>query len=159
MLNFKPVKATHTVRLTYAPPLSPLLPLSPPQPESARQRDRRQKTALHHCADGTGSSCADLLLTSCPELLDATDEDGHTAVHLAVIAGHQPLLKLLLERGADLDRRDHELHSAVHWATGERSTGLLGDHERSTEFTGPLVSGTRGYWVTSEWWARLLGHW
>ncbi|KAF0296288.1 Serine/threonine-protein phosphatase 6 regulatory ankyrin repeat subunit B [Amphibalanus amphitrite] len=94
-------------------------------PESVRQRDRRQKSALHHCADGTVSGCADLLLTACPELLDAADEDGHTSVHLAVIAGHQPLLRLLVERGADLDRRDHELHSAVHWATVCRELEIL----------------------------------
>ncbi|XP_037086519.1 ankyrin homolog [Pollicipes pollicipes] len=60
-----------------------------------------------------------------PDLLDAADEDGLTPLLLAVISGQQPLLTLLLERGADKDWRDHERHSAVHWATVCGELGLL----------------------------------
>lgn len=57
-------------------------------------------------------------MSAAPDMLDTKDEDGYTALHLAVIAGNTPLLKLLLSKGADVNCLDNEGHSAVHWATG-----------------------------------------
>ncbi|XP_043192897.1 uncharacterized protein LOC122365605 isoform X3 [Amphibalanus amphitrite] len=87
------------------------------QPAAARDRDRTRKTALHYCADSSGTSCAELLLSAASDLHSAADEDGYTPLHLAVISGNRALVKLLLRRGADVSAQDHERHSAIHWAT------------------------------------------
>ncbi|KAG8235028.1 hypothetical protein J437_LFUL015079 [Ladona fulva] len=86
-------------------------------PGSASDRDRTLKTALHYCAENSSAACASALLSVCPSLLDAVDEEGYTGVHLAVISGNRALLRLLIEKGANVTRMDREGHSAVHWAT------------------------------------------
>lgn len=88
------------------------------QPNAAEERDRTRKTALHYCAENATPACADAVLRASPGLMDAADEDGYTPLHLAVIAGNGALVRHLLAAGADVDCRDQEQHSVVHWATG-----------------------------------------
>lgn len=54
-----------------------------------------------------------------PALADARDGDGLTPLHLAVVHGNVPLVQTLLAAGADVNARDDEHHTVVHWATGE----------------------------------------
>lgn len=89
------------------------------QPSLALERDRTGKTALHYCAEQAGPAAAAPLLQVAPQLLDAKDLDGYSALTLAVIAGNRALVRYLLARGADVDAQDNEKHSVVHWATGE----------------------------------------
>lgn len=88
------------------------------QPGAVHERDRTLKSALHYCAENATAGCAEVVLGAAPELLDARDEDGYSTLHLAVIAGNCPLIRLLLARGADVNCLDNERHSVVHWATG-----------------------------------------
>ncbi|MDQ7825151.1 MAG: ankyrin repeat domain-containing protein [Candidatus Eremiobacteraeota bacterium] len=38
-----------------------------------------------------------------PQLLNKPGEDGRTLLHIAAVQGHTPVVKLLVERGADLN--------------------------------------------------------
>jgi hypothetical protein len=88
------------------------------QEETIGYRDRGLRSALHYCMDaGTGGAVAQ----AAPELIDAPDAEGHTALHLAVIAGDAQLVAVLLANGADVNAKDLEGHSVLHWATGERN--------------------------------------
>lgn len=85
------------------------------QEETIGYRDRTLRSALHYCMDaGTGGAVA----AAVPELVNAPDAEGHTPLHLAVIAGDTQLVAVLLANGADVNAKDLEGHSVLHWATG-----------------------------------------
>ncbi|XP_018352608.1 PREDICTED: ankycorbin-like [Trachymyrmex septentrionalis] len=84
------------------------------QEETTAYRDRTLRNALHYCMDaGTGGAVA----AAAPELVNAPDAEGHTPLHLAVIAGDTQLVAVLLANGADVNAKDLEGHSVLHWAT------------------------------------------
>ncbi|XP_033324550.2 uncharacterized protein LOC117219480 isoform X1 [Megalopta genalis] len=84
------------------------------QKETIGYRDRTLRSALHYCMDaGTGGAVA----AAAPELVNAPDAEGHTPLHLAVIAGDTQLVAVLLANGADVNAKDLEGHSVLHWAT------------------------------------------
>lgn len=89
------------------------------KPSVVRERDRTGKTALHYCAENSNLNCVDQLLSVAGDsaLIDVPDEDGYTALHLAVISGNNGLVRYLVNKGADLRAFDNEKHSPVHWAT------------------------------------------
>ena len=98
------------------------------------------RTALHHCVENADTVCAELLLKTDPSLLSTTDGEGLTPLHMAVIAGNVPLIRLLLKRGASLQCRDEEEHTVAHWATGTSpSEGRLYSAEKK------VVSGSSKY--------------
>jgi ankyrin repeat protein len=86
--------------------------------------DRTGKTALHYCAENQTPTCADVLLNHSKTLLDVQDNEGYSTLHLAVIAGNNLFIKYLISKGADLNLLDCELHSVVHWATGQSKKNL-----------------------------------
>ena len=53
--------------------------------------------------------------------LEATDESGQTVLMMAAIKGHEPSVKLLLERGA---RVDSDGWTALHYAASGGHTGV-----------------------------------
>ncbi|XP_048269721.1 ankycorbin isoform X1 [Bombus terrestris] len=84
------------------------------QEETIGYRDRTLRNALHYCMDaGTAGAVA----AAAPELVNAPDAEGHTPLHLAVIAGDTQLVAVLLANGADVNAKDLEGHSVLHWAT------------------------------------------
>ncbi|CAH1392905.1 unnamed protein product [Nezara viridula] len=89
------------------------------KPDTILERERSLKTALHYCAESGdgGVESAAALLRAAPELVFAQDQDGYTALHLAVIAGNVQLAKLLISQGADVNTADKEGHTSAHWAT------------------------------------------
>ena len=67
-------------------------------------------------------------------LIDARDQDGSTPLHCAIWKGHEAVVALLLESGADVNahnQNDHwgttPLHAAAH-ANQARIAQLLIDH-------------------------------
>jgi len=100
-----------------------VLKLLEEQEETIAYRDRTLRNALHYCMEaGTGGAVA----AAAPELVNAPDAEGHTPLHLAVIAGDTQLVAVLLANGADVNAKDLEGHSVLHWATGMfNSTPIL----------------------------------
>lgn len=97
---------------------SRVLRLLKEQEETVGYRDRTLRSALHYCMDAaTGGAVA----AAAPELVNAADAEGHTPLHLAVIAGDTQLVAVLLANGADVNAKDLEGHSVLHWATGNNN--------------------------------------
>ncbi|MGI9473552.1 MAG: ankyrin repeat domain-containing protein [Rubripirellula sp.] len=74
------------------------------------------------------AAIADLLET-CPDIVNATDSNGATAMHYAAFNGHRDLVTLLIQNGASINMRDSEFGATpTGWAIEYLRTqnGLLG---------------------------------
>uniref|UniRef100_A0A6Q2Z121 Ion transport domain-containing protein n=1 Tax=Esox lucius TaxID=8010 RepID=A0A6Q2Z121_ESOLU len=65
--------------------------------------DYRGWTCLHHAAAEGFTQTMNIVLAANISLLDQKDEDGCTALHVAAREGHVAAVKLLLQRGAEID--------------------------------------------------------
>ena len=90
------------------------------QPETILDKDKRGQNALHYCAENQNLNCIEQIIEADPDLLNQTDEEGYTPLHLAVISGNSSIVKFLISKGADVNAVDNEKHSAIHWATGRK---------------------------------------
>ncbi|XP_052774065.1 transient receptor potential cation channel subfamily A member 1-like isoform X2 [Mya arenaria] len=90
-------------------------------------KDNMDNSPLHHAAANGFTRSLKLLLTVYPNLLDCTNKDGSTALHLASKEDHPNAVGLLLSLGAKMitiDKNDHtfmdialqERHSEVAFA-------------------------------------------
>ncbi|XP_040921857.1 transient receptor potential cation channel subfamily A member 1b [Toxotes jaculatrix] len=78
--------------------------------------DYKGWTCLHHAASEGYTQTMDILLSANPKLLDKTDEDGNTALHISARAGHVAAVRLILARGAELILNKNDtsfLHEAL----------------------------------------------
>ncbi|XP_076837477.1 transient receptor potential cation channel subfamily A member 1a isoform X2 [Brachyhypopomus gauderio] len=92
-------------------------------------------TSLHHAAAEDYTRTMETLLMANIKLLDKTDADGNTALHLAARAGHVAAVRLLLHRGAHiaLNKADASfLHEAVHHGRKEVTSSVI-DSDRCEE--------------------------
>lgn len=80
--------------------------------------DGSGKTSLHYCSENQTVEIAQLLLQASPELVNKSDNEGYSALHLTVIAGNIALIHFLIAENADITAVDGEGHTMVHWATG-----------------------------------------
>ena len=103
-------------------------------PADVRARDDAGKTVAHYCASRCNAQVLELVAARDRSALDAPDNGGHTPLHDAVIAGNVGAVESLLDHGVDINARDHERHSAAHWAVGVYS--LLRDVNK-TNFLRP----------------------
>ena len=77
------------------------------------------RTVLHYCSENSTPTIANQLLQADQSLVELKDNDGCTALQLAVIAGNKPIVEALLDNKADIMTTDNEGHTVAHWATGE----------------------------------------
>ncbi|GLJ22090.1 hypothetical protein SUGI_0414130 [Cryptomeria japonica] len=91
-------------------------------------QDEKGMTALHYAFEGeidkvvgVGTEIAQSLLRSCDEqsiygFLNATDEEGRTALHIASEKGKAHFCGLLVDRGALVSAQDSKGMTALHYA-------------------------------------------
>lgn len=73
-------------------------------------QDSNRWTALHHCASGGCPRTTQALLSyQSASAIDAGDQNGDTALHVAAKYGHVNVLELMLSRGADITARNKQM--------------------------------------------------
>jgi len=84
------------------------------------QREQLAKAIIRAAKRGEGDAVR-ALLDQDASLIDARDRDESTPLHCACWKGHQDVVALLIERGADVKARNHNthwgdtpLHAAAH---------------------------------------------
>ena len=81
-------------------------------------RDGAGKTSVHYCASHSNEQVLELLVSRDRSVLDTPDNSGLTPLHAAVIAGNAAVVESLLNMDANVNARDHQRHTAAHWAVG-----------------------------------------
>ncbi|XP_038215104.1 NF-kappa-B inhibitor cactus-like [Zerene cesonia] len=78
--------------------------------------------AVHGCEKSVGT-----LIRVCPDKawLDIPNDYGHTALHLAVLAGHAVVTRMLVRAGAALGIRDHTGSTPFHLAVERNNPDCL----------------------------------
>ncbi|XP_032406614.1 transient receptor potential cation channel subfamily A member 1b [Xiphophorus hellerii] len=97
--------------------------------------DYKGWSCLHHAASEGYTQTMDILLSANPKLLDKTDEDGNTALHIAARSGHVAAVRMMLVRGAEivLNKNDTSfLHEALQNGRKEVANAVI-DSERIEE--------------------------
>jgi ankyrin repeat protein len=79
---------------------------------AARAGDNRRVTALLRPRDAERG-------------VDAVDAEGRTALHHASASGRVEVVRLLLDKGADKDKEDHELWRPLHYASAMGHAGVV----------------------------------
>jgi len=88
-------------------------------PFLANERDEfLRATPLYYAAMHDRREIASLLLAY-EASIAAETRDGNTAVHVGAAAGARLTLELLLEADADVNTRNHQLQTPLHWAIEE----------------------------------------
>lgn len=80
---------------------------------SARVKDIRGQLPLHRAAAVGSVPIIKLLLEEGKSPVNATDQDGLTALHHAISEGHGDSAILLLKSGADAEKRDNDGKLAI----------------------------------------------
>uniref|UniRef100_A0A667ZQ08 Transient receptor potential cation channel, subfamily A, member 1b n=1 Tax=Myripristis murdjan TaxID=586833 RepID=A0A667ZQ08_9TELE len=97
--------------------------------------DYKGWSCLHHAASAGYTQTMNILLSANVKLLDKTDEDGNTALHIAAREGHVAAVKLMLCKGAELVlNKNHTsfLHEALQNGRKDVVNAVI-DSERCAE--------------------------
>ena len=86
---------------------------------SVRKKDRRQQLPLHRAA-AIGSVPMMKLLLDNRSPVGATDIDGMTALHHAVVEGQGDAAMFLLKNGAEWGKKDREERTAIELAPDQK---------------------------------------
>ncbi|TLD30669.1 hypothetical protein PspLS_01731 [Pyricularia sp. CBS 133598] len=107
-------------------------------PSVIHRRDSRGRDAVMEAALGGHDTCLQILLTYVPggayEAVRQADLEGNTALHYASSKGNMLVLRTLLAAGADADRRNVWLWTAVEYSQSVQSEvylkNLIADMEK-----------------------------
>jgi ankyrin repeat protein len=90
--------------------------------------DMDGKSALHWTANNSDPSSAHVLLEMAPLSVNLRDNDGRTALHLAVVVGNRAIVETLMsapDTKCDLSAADMEFRTALHWAAVLGSSDMV----------------------------------
>lgn len=74
---------------------------------------------------GLHATVETLLTTSENPKIDVRDDEGRTALTGAAAGGHESIVRLLLNHGADVSARDSHGRTPLHWAATENRVGVV----------------------------------
>ena len=81
--------------------------------------DKEGKTALHYTAENGLSSIGKIILEHNSSSIDLqTKKGGWTALHLSAANRHIEMSRLLIEKGADVNKQDHSESTPLYLAVG-----------------------------------------
>ncbi|XP_072234361.1 transient receptor potential cation channel subfamily A member 1-like [Leuresthes tenuis] len=106
--------------------------------------DYKGWTCLHHAASEGYTQTMEILLSANLKLLDKTDEDGNTALHIAARVGHVAAARLLLVKGAEIILNKNNtsfLHEAVQNGRKEVVNAVI-DSDRCDEALRKFIPGS-----------------
>eukprot|EP00730_Choanoeca_flexa_P002516 TRINITY_DN11078_c0_g1_i1.p1 TRINITY_DN11078_c0_g1~~TRINITY_DN11078_c0_g1_i1.p1 ORF type:complete len:1134 (+),score=123.20 TRINITY_DN11078_c0_g1_i1:36-3404(+) len=93
---------------------------------NAMAADNEGRLALHWATRGGAPDSIDILLQSCPQLdINVTDEAGMTPLMWAAYNNAPKMIKRLLKLGAELNEKDIDGKTAMHWAVHADSVTCL----------------------------------
>lgn len=76
--------------------------------------------------------------------IDAQDREGRTALHIAILSAHNPVVQILKHKGANTKLVDDEGRSALHQAAIQGNVGILRLlAEEGTDLTRKIMTTTR----------------
>uniref|UniRef100_A0A8C2BNE8 Transient receptor potential cation channel, subfamily A, member 1b n=1 Tax=Cyprinus carpio TaxID=7962 RepID=A0A8C2BNE8_CYPCA len=96
------------------------------------QSDYKGWSCLHHAVAEGYTQTIKILLAANVKLLDETNEDGNTALHIAAQVGHVGAVLLLLERGAEITLNNAD-NSFLHEAVRNERKDVVNIHCTPTE--------------------------
>ncbi|XP_051738739.1 transient receptor potential cation channel subfamily A member 1b isoform X1 [Ctenopharyngodon idella] len=103
------------------------------------QSDYKGWSCLHHAAAEGYTQTMKILLAANVKLLDGTNEDGNTALHIAAQAGHVGAVLLLLDRGAEITLNNAD-NSFLHEAVRNEKKDVVNATIESERFAEALTS-------------------
>ncbi|XP_053715593.1 transient receptor potential cation channel subfamily A member 1b [Synchiropus splendidus] len=95
--------------------------------------DYKGWTCLHHAASEGYTQTMEKILAANVKLMDKTDEDGNTALHVAAKHGHVAAVRMMLNRGAEftLNKNDASfLHEALQNGKKDVVNAVIDHHRR-----------------------------
>lgn len=95
--------------------MTPLLAIVKRDPPPNDSRRHGQTNLLHRATTHNNITVvSELLKSTISYTIDAKNQDGQTAVHLACLHADAAMLKELLERGANVNCRDTQGNTPLH---------------------------------------------
>ena len=91
-----------------------------------QQADMHGRTTLHYSANSVKSGKLLSYITQYNIAVNATDNQGRTALHIAVMSGSLTAVKCLLNKGADPTLSDRNGHNTLHYAVIHNRKVIIG---------------------------------
>ncbi|PAA64140.1 hypothetical protein BOX15_Mlig021145g1 [Macrostomum lignano] len=108
--------------------------------------DSQRHTPLHRACINDLREHAEIVLKAAPDLINQQDAFGRTALHIAVENQNIQLMKMLLERGATIDRETENGMTAIDSMMVTKNRGAL--KELIVYFTEKVSKDVRAYKMT-----------